>query len=183
MTSEKRFGGNQYRGAPRTCVASPPLCIANLVGNETSSSVTVPPTRQGACSDRAKPGSTPEPVQNFLALVSRRVREIGQKFLSWPRSTSTTATRTKFRGFQYSPWEYENQRRPGLSTRSHCREFLRERQKAPHRANFSLSTGVGLWLGDYPPGDQSPTLGTEGWLRPTVYFQGSKGDVSWRGYS
>ena len=27
----RRFGGNQYQGAPRTCVASPPLCIANTV--------------------------------------------------------------------------------------------------------------------------------------------------------
>ena len=44
-----------------------------------------------------------------------------------------------------------------------------------------LSTGVGLWLGDHPPGDQCPTLGPEGWLRPTVYCQCSKGDVSRRG--
>ena len=67
-----------------------------------------------------------------------------------------------------------------MPTRSQYREFLRERQKAPHRANFSLSTGVGLWLGHHPPGDQYPTLGPEGWLWPTVYCQ-SKGDVSWRG--
>ena len=100
----------------------------------------------------------------------------------WPRSASTTAAPTKFRGFQHSPWEYgTDQRRPGLPTRSQCREFLRERQKTPHRAKFSLSTGVGLWLGHHPPGDQYPTLGPEGWLWPTVYCQCSKGDVSWRG--
>ena len=100
----------------------------------------------------------------------------------WPRSASTTAARTKFRGFQHSPWEYgTDQRRPGLPTRSQCRELLRERQKAPHRANFSLSTGVGLWLRDHPPADQCPTLGPEGWLRPTFCCQCSEGDVSWRG--
>ena len=83
--------------------------------------------------------------------------------------------RTKLRGVQHSPWEYgTNQRRPGLPTRSQCREFLRELQKAPHRAKFSLSTGVGFWLGDHPPGDQCPTLGPEGRLRPTVYCQCSK---------
>ena len=68
-----------------------------------------------------------------------------------------------------------------MPTRSKCRECLRELQKAPHRAKFSLSTGVGLWLGDHPPGDQCPTLGPEGWLWPTVYCQCSKGDVSRRG--
>ena len=26
---------------------------------------------------------------------------------------------------------------------------------------FSISTGVGLWLGDHSPGDQCPTLGPE----------------------
>ena len=43
------------------CVkASTPPCIAILVMNETLSSVTVPPTRQGACSDCARPRPTPE---------------------------------------------------------------------------------------------------------------------------
>ena len=38
------------------------------------------------------------------------------------------------------PWEYgTDQRRPGLPTRSQCREFLRELQKAPHRAIFFSS--------------------------------------------
>ena len=56
---------------------------------------------------------------------------------SAPRSASTTAARMKFRGFQDSSWEYgTDQWRPGLPTRSQCREFLRERQKAPHRANL-----------------------------------------------
>ena len=83
---------------------------------------------------------------------------------------------------RHSPWEYgTDQGRPGMPTRSQCREFLRELQKAPHRAKFSLSTGVGLWLGDHPPGDQCPTLGPEGWLWPTVYCQCSQGDASWRG--
>ena len=100
----------------------------------------------------------------------------------WPRSARTTVARTKFRGFQHSPWEYEtDQWRPGLTTRSQCREFLCELQKEPHRAKISLSTGVGLWLDDHPPGDQCPTRGPEGWLRPTVYCQCSKGDFSWRG--
>ena len=168
-------------------MASPPLFIANLVVNETSSSVTAPPTRQGPCSDSARPGPTPEVILN-LPSFGRPVRprsrsdtpkeDLGER---WPQSTSTTVARTKFRGFQHSPWEYgTGRRRPGVLTRSHCRELLRERQKAPHRAFFSLVTGVGLWLGDHPPGDQCPTLGPEGWLRPTVCCQCSNGDVSWR---
>ena len=94
----------------------------------------------------------------------------------WPRSASTTVARTQLRGFQHSPWEYgTNQRRPGVPTRSQCREFLRELQKAPHRAIFFfLFTGVGIWLGDHLPGDQCPTVGPEGRLRPTVYCQCSK---------
>ena len=68
-----------------------------------------------------------------------------------------------------------------MPTRSHCRELLRKRQKAPHRENCPMSIGVGRWLGAHPPGDQCPTLGPEGWLRTTVCCQCSKGDVSWRG--
>ena len=144
-------------------MASPPVCIAHLVVNETSSSVTVPPTRQGPCSDSARPGRR-QKLSQLLPGFGRPARprkrsktskeDLGKR---WPRSTSTTAARTKFRGFQHSPWEYgTGQRRPCVPIRSHCREMLRERQKAPHRANFSLSTGVGRWLGDYPPGDQCP---------------------------
>ena len=125
------------------CVTSPPLCIANLVVNETSSSVIVPPTRQGPGSDSARPGSTPEAISKlpgFGRPARPRIRsdtpkeDLGKR---WPRSASTTAARTKFRGFQHSPWEYgTDQRRPGLPTRSQCREFRRERQNAPHRANL-----------------------------------------------
>ena len=57
----------------------------------------------------------------------------------WPRSASTTAARTKFRGFQHSPWEYgTDQRRPSLPTRSQCREFLRERRKRLTEQVFPL---------------------------------------------
>ena len=150
-------------------MASSPLCTASLVVNETSSSVTVPPTRQGPCSDNARPGPTKLPGFGRPARPRNRLEtpkeDLGKR---WPRSASTTVARTKFRGFQHSPWEYgTDQRRPGLPTRSQCHEFLRELQKAPHRAKLFLSTGVGLWLGDHP----SPTLGPEGWLRPNVYCQ------------
>ena len=43
-----------------------------------------------------------------------------------------------------------------MPTRSHFRELLRERQKVPHRAIFSLSTGVDRWPWNHPPGDQCP---------------------------
>ena len=150
-------------------MASPPLFMAILVVKGTSSSVTVTPTRQGPCSDSVRPEPTPEAISKPSWLWSagssgKRSKtprdDLGKR---WPRPTTTTAARTKFRGFQHSPWEYgTDQRRPGLPTRSQCREFLRELQKAPHRAKFSLSTGVGLWLGDHPAGDQCPTLGPEG---------------------
>ena len=97
----------------------------------------------------------------------------------WPSSASTTEARTKFRGFQHSPCEYgTGQRRPGALTGPHCHKLLLKRQKAPHRAIFFLSTGVGLWLGDHPLGDQRPTRGLHGWA--TVCCQCYKGDVSWR---
>ena len=57
---------------------------------------------------------------------------------------------------------------------SHCRELLRERPKAPHRAIFFLSTGVGRWRGDHPPGDECPKLGSEGWPRPKVVASAQK---------
>ena len=39
-------------------------------------------------------------------------------------------------------------------------------RKCHYNQTFSLSSGVGRWLWDHPPGDQCPTLGPEGWLRP-----------------
>ena len=86
-------------------------------------------------------------------------KDLGKR---WPRSTSTTAARTKFRGFQYSPWEYEtDQRRPGLPIRSQRREFIRELQKAPHRANFPLH-----WRGSLARGSSArrpmPHTGSSG---------------------
>ena len=48
-------------------MASPPLYIAILLVNETSSSVTVPPTRQGPCSDSARSG----PMQEAISKTSR----------------------------------------------------------------------------------------------------------------
>ena len=126
-------------------MTSPPLCIANLIVNETWSRVTVPPTRQGPCSDSAGPGPTPDAISKTSWLWSagpRNRSETPKENLDkrWPRSTSTTAARTKFCGFQHSPWEYgTDQRRPGVPTRSHCREFLRERQKsASPSKNFPL---------------------------------------------
>ena len=169
-------------------MASPPLCNANLVVNETSSSVAVPPTSQGRLPKAEGQGRRQKPSANLPGFgrpaLSRNRSKTPKEYLGrrWPRSTCTTAARTNFCGFQHSPWEDgTGQWRPGVPTRSHCREFLHERQKAPHRAIVSLSTGVGCWLGDHPPGDQCPRLGLEDWLRPNVCCQCSKGDVSWRG--
>ena len=59
-----KFGGNQYRGAPRICKAQwRPLRYRLQFGmNETSSNVTVPPMRQGLCSDSVRPRPTPEAI-------------------------------------------------------------------------------------------------------------------------
>ena len=167
-------------------MASSPLCMAILVVKEMSSSVTVPPTRQGPCSDSVRPGPTPEAISEpswlWSASASGKRSKTPRDDLCkrWPRSTSTTAARTKFRGFQHSPWECgTGQRRPGVPTRSHFREWLRERQKVPHREKNVLSTGAGRWPWNHPPGDQCPTLGSEGWLQPNVCCQCSKGDSSW----
>ena len=158
-------------------MASPPLCIAISVVDETLSSVSTP-NEAGECSDSSRPGPTPEAISKgpgFGRPARPRNRsKIPKEDLRkrWPRWTSMTVARTKFRGFQHSPWEYgASQRRPGVPTRSHCRELLRERQKVPHRANCSLSTGVGCCLGDHSSGDKCTTLGSEGWLRPNVCCQ------------
>ena len=87
--------------------------------------------------------------------------------------------RTKLRGFQHSPWEYgTTQRRPGFAIPVSVSQISSRTAESASPSKISLSTGVGLWLGDHPPGDQCPTLGLEGWLRPTVYCQCSKDDVS-----
>ena len=169
-------------------MASPPLCIAILVVNEKSSSVTVPPTRGRSRVLTAQGQGRRQKLSPKIPGFGRPARprnrsktpkeDLGKR---WPRSTSTTTARTKFRGFQFCPWECETgQSRPGLPTRCHVRELLREGQKAPQREKLSLSTGVNRWLGDHPPGTQCPTLSPEGWTRPNVGCQCSQGDVSWQ---
>ena len=68
-------------------MASSPLCIAILVVNETSSSVTVPPTRQGPRSGSAGPGPTPEAISKsswlWLAGASEKKVENCERG-SWP---------------------------------------------------------------------------------------------------
>ena len=76
----------------------PPHCIQILVMNETSSSVTVPPARQGACFDSARRGSTPEAIsKNFLALARRRVREIGRKLRKRTLASAGRGQRARLR--------------------------------------------------------------------------------------
>ena len=68
--------------------------------------------------------------------------------MRWPRLASTTAVMTKFREFHHSRWECgTGERRPGVPTRPHFRELLRERQNVLHRANFPLHWRVLLALG------------------------------------
>ena len=126
----------------------PPLCFANLVVNETSSINSVTVSRRGrgrvltAQGQGRRQKLSPKLPGFGRPARPRNTSETPKEDLSkrWSRSASTTAARTKFRGFQHSPWEYgTDQRRPGLPTRSQCREFLRELQKAPHRANFFSS--------------------------------------------
>ena len=74
-------------------MTSPPLCIANLVVNETSSSVTVPLTRQGACKVRADARS----YLQILALVGWRVREIGRKLLRRTLASAGRGQRARLR--------------------------------------------------------------------------------------
>ena len=64
-----------------------------------------------------------------------------------------------------------------MTTRPRCREFLRERQKGPHRAIYFLSTCAGPWRGGRPPGDQYRAMaagniagpGNERWLRSSEH--------------
>ena len=56
------------------------LVYAIFIVNETSFSATVPPTKQGPCSDSARSGPTPEAISNASRLlVGQRSREIGRK--------------------------------------------------------------------------------------------------------
>ena len=56
-------------------MTSPPLCIAILAVKETSSSVTVPSTRQGPCSDNERTGSMPEAISKTSWLWSAGTSE------------------------------------------------------------------------------------------------------------
>ena len=56
------------------------LIYAIFIIKETSSSVTVPPTKQGPCSDSARSGPTPEAkAKTSRLLVGQHVLEIGRK--------------------------------------------------------------------------------------------------------
>ena len=102
-------------------MTSSPLCIANMVVNETSSSVTVPPTRQGPCSDNARPRPTSEAsckkspgfgrparprnrseiLKRILASAGRGQRALlwrGRKFMdsSIPRGSTDSANGGRF---------------------------------------------------------------------------------------
>ena len=56
------------------------MSYAIFIVNETSSSVTVPSTKQGPCSDSARSGVTPEAISKPpRLLVGQRAREIGRK--------------------------------------------------------------------------------------------------------
>ena len=68
------------RGAQRLSESSVArLIYAIFIVNETSSSVTVPSTKQGPCSDSARSGPTPEAIPKpSRPLVSQRAREIGR---------------------------------------------------------------------------------------------------------
>ena len=56
------------------------LIYAMFIVNETSSSVKVPPTKQGPCSDIARSGPKPEAISEpSRGLVGQRAKEIGRK--------------------------------------------------------------------------------------------------------
>ena len=56
------------------------LIYAIFTVNDTLSSVRVPSTKQGRCSDRARSGPTPEAIfKTPRLLIGQRAREIGRK--------------------------------------------------------------------------------------------------------
>ena len=56
------------------------LIYAIFIENETLFSVTEPPTKQGPCSDSARPGPTPEAISKpSRLLVCQPAREISRK--------------------------------------------------------------------------------------------------------
>ena len=126
----------------------------------------------GPCSDSARPGPTPEAISNFLALVGRRVREIGRKLRRRTLASAGRGHQARLRrGLNFVDSSIPRGSTESTSggrvyTRFHCREFLRERQKAPHRAIFFLSTGVGRWLGIIRPETHAPH-----WVQRTGFGQ------------
>ena len=137
-------------------MTSSPLCTSNMVVNETSSSVTVPPTRQGPCSDNAKAGPTPEAIsQNFQALVGRRVREIGRKLLKTTLASAGRGQRARLwrrrscvdpsipRG-STEPTSRGRVCQPGLSLAkvfANCRKHLTE-QNIPSPLAWAFGPGI-----------------------------------------
>ena len=170
------------------CVTSPPLCIANLVVNETSSSVTVPPTRQGPCSDNEAKADARSYLQNFLALVGRRVREIGRKLLKKTLSSAGRGQQARLwrgRNFVDSSIPHGSKEptnggrvcQPGLSVANffaNCRKRLTEQIFFPFH-----------WRGYLARGSSSrrpmPHSGSRGQASANRLLPVLKGDVSWRG--
>ena len=163
-------------------MASTPLCIAILVVNEASSSVTVPPPRQGPCSDNARRGPTPEAISKISSLYSAGTSEINRKLR---RRTLASAGRGQYARVRRGR-NVMNSSIPGGSA-----ESTRGGQVCQPGLNFANCFANGrkrltdqffssrlAWVD--PPGDQCPTLGPEGWLQPNVCCQCSKGNVSWR---
>ena len=158
-----------FDGAPRICKAEwRPLCyvLRFLVVNETSSSIRASRRGRGrvlTAQDQGRRRKLSSKLSGFGRQARPRNRSgppkeyLGKRL---PRSSSTTAALTKFREFQYSQWECgTGERMPGVPTRSQFREFLRERQETPHRAEHPPSTGVGRWLLYDSPGDHTGSSG------------------------
>ena len=150
-----------------------------LVVNETSSSVKVLPTRQGPCSDSARRGPTPEAISKTPWLWSAGA--IGRKLLWRTLASAGRGQRARLRrGRDFVDSSIPRGSTEPTSGGRVCQpdltvaNFFANSRKRLTEHIFPSPLAWGFWLGDHPPGDQCPTMGPEGWLRPTVYCQCSK---------
>ena len=126
-------------------------------------------------------------LQTFLALVGRRVREIGRKGLKRTLASAGRGQRARLRGGRYfvdssiprgstEPISGGRVCQPGLSVTNF---FTNGRKRLTEHIFPSLWRGS-LAIGSSAQGPM-PHTGSRRLGLPTVYCQCSKGDVSWPG--
>ena len=148
------------------------LIYAIFIVNKTSSSITVPSTKQGPCSDRARSGLTPQAISKPHTALNwptrpRNISETPKVILSECWLLFTAQLRWG-RDFMVLAFAEQVQNRQGEAGCAGPVPLSRIASRTAGRASpskFVPSPGMGSWPWDHPPGDQCPTLSPEGCIQ------------------